>query len=106
MPARRYQTPSLVRHTSSASTLPPVVNRITRLLRVLDSVPWVPVETGPVLVRKCAVAACELTEADFATVSIVGSGAGDSATAGDRVGAGPSTTSGLARLESVCCEIV
>jgi hypothetical protein len=46
MPLRRYQTPSFVRQTSSASILPPLLNVITGLaaLAAADSGPLV--ETG------------------------------------------------------------
>ena len=54
MPARRYQTPSRVRQTSSASILPPVVNRITGLPPL--PMPGPLVDTGAAVVRECDVA--------------------------------------------------
>ena len=54
MPLRRYQTPSRVRQTSSASILPPLVNTITGL--PLFPIPGPLVETGAVVVRECDVA--------------------------------------------------
>ena len=57
MPLRRYQTPSRVRQTSSASILPPLDNRITGLPPLFFPIPGPLVETGAVVVRECEVAA-------------------------------------------------
>ena len=50
MPFLRYQTPSRVRQTSSASILPPLVRRIVGLLPRLVPIPGPLVETGSTLV--------------------------------------------------------
>jgi len=69
IPSRRYQIPSLVRQTSSASIFPPVLNTITDL-PFLRPDSFVLVETGPVLVDEWAV----LIEGDLVVASTVGSG--------------------------------
>ena len=46
MPLRRYQIPSRVRQTSSASIFPPSVKRMTGLLPFSPAVVGTPVETG------------------------------------------------------------
>jgi len=56
MPFLRYQMPSRVRQTSSASILPPLVSRITGLPPRLVPMPGPLVETGSTLVVVCAVA--------------------------------------------------
>lgn len=56
MPSRRYQIPSFVRQTSSASTLPPLLNRITDLPLFASPTFGALVDTEPVLVEECAVA--------------------------------------------------
>src|SRR5688572_8831616 len=56
MPLRRYQTPSRVRQTSSASILPPLVSSITGLPPCLIPIPGPLVETGSVVARECEVA--------------------------------------------------
>jgi len=56
MPFLRYQTPSRVRHTSSASILPPLVRRITGVLPRREPMPGPLVETGSTLVVVCEVA--------------------------------------------------
>ena len=73
MPARRYQTPSRVRQTSSASILPPVVKRITGLPPSFVPMPGPLVDTGAAVVRECEVAV-RSSEAVFAAG--VGDGAG------------------------------
>src|SRR5215216_2597506 len=56
MPSRLYQTPSRVRQTSSASILPPVVNRITGRPPWRLPMPGPLVETGALVVLECEVA--------------------------------------------------
>ena len=56
MPFFRYQTPSRVRQTSSASILPPLVNRMTGFVPRLLPIPGPLVETGSTLVVVCEVA--------------------------------------------------
>ena len=56
MPFFRYQTPSRVRQTSSASILPPLVNRMTGFVPRLFPIPGPLVETGSTLVVVCEVA--------------------------------------------------
>lgn len=69
MPLRRYQTPSLVRQTSSASILAPVVSRMKALPPCLAAIPGPLVEIGSVVVREC--------EAAFAAIEGFGDGEGD-----------------------------
>ena len=78
MPAFRYQIPSRVRQTSSASIVPPLVNRMRGLLPLL--VPLV--ETGSRLVVVCEVAT--RVGEGFG----VGVGDGEGATEGDGDGVG------------------
>lgn len=56
MPFFRYQTPSRVRQTSSASILPPLVKTMTGLPPCRLPMPGPLVETGPMLVVVCEVA--------------------------------------------------
>ena len=86
MPFRRYHTPSLVRHTASASILPPLVRTITGLADDADSVRGGPVETGAIRAVGCAVDSLEALDDGFSSVatnsletgfSIVGEGDGD-----------------------------
>ena len=91
MPLRRYQTPSLVRHTSSASILPPLVSTITGLPPCRVSVPGPPVETKSLVARGC----------DDAVVGAIegfgdGEGDGEGETLGDGDGSVVSTGSGEA----------
>ena len=79
MPLRRYQTPSLVRQTSSASTFPPLVNIIIGLLPWRAAMPGPLVETGSRVERVCEVET-PLGE-DFAAG--VADGDGDGETDGD-----------------------
>ena len=83
MPFLRYQTPSRVRQTSSASILPPLVNRIVGLLPRLVAIPGPLVETGSTLVVVCEVAT--RVGEDFG----VGEGDGEGETDGDGDGVGP-----------------
>lgn len=53
MPLRRYQTPSLVRQTSSASILLPLVSTITDLPPGFVPMPGPPVETKSLVAREC-----------------------------------------------------
>lgn len=82
MPFLRYQTPSRVRQTSSASILPPLVKRITGLPPRRVPIPGPLVETGSTLVVVCEVAT--RVGEDFG----VGEGDGDGETEGDGDGAG------------------
>lgn len=70
MPFRRYQTPSRVRQTSSASILPPLDRTISGLPLLLAG-PLV--ETGPRLVVVCEVA----TRVEEGVGVAVGDGEGD-----------------------------
>ena len=76
MPFLRYQTPSRVRQTSSASIFPPLVSMMTGLLPRLALLPGPLVETGSALVVVCAVA------------TRVGDGFGDGEGDGETVGDG------------------
>lgn len=69
MPLRRYQTPSLVRHTSSASILPPLVSTITVLPPCFVPVPGPPVETTSLVAREL--------DAAFGATEGFGDGEGD-----------------------------
>ena len=86
MPLRRYQTPSCVRQTSSASILAPVVNTITGLPPSFFPIPGPLVETGATVVRECDVAM--LSEGSFGVAE--GAGEGDAVS----LGAGATTTCG------------
>lgn len=79
MPLRRYQTPSLVRHTSSASILPPLVSTITALPPCLFAMPGPLVETKSVEERACD---------DVAVGAIEGFGDGDGDGEGETLGDG------------------
>ncbi len=91
MPLRRYQTPSLVRHTSSASILPPLVSTITGLPPCVAPVPGPPVETKSFVGRGC-------DDAAFGAIEGFGDGEGDGEgeTFGDGEGSVVSTGSGEA----------
>lgn len=82
MPFLRYQKPSRVRHTSSASILPPLVRRIVGLRPRRVPMPGPLVETGSTLVVVCDVAT--RVGEGFA----VGEGEGEGETDGDGDGAG------------------
>ena len=69
MPLRRYQTPSRVRQTSSASILTPLVSTMKALPPCLAAIPGPLVEIGSVEVREC--------EAAFAATDGFGDGEGD-----------------------------
>lgn len=89
MPLRRYQTPSFVRHTSSASIRPPLVSTITGLPPCLVAIPGPLVETGSMVDREC----------DDAVVGAIdgfgdGEGDGEGETLGDGDGTVVSTGSG------------
>ena len=85
MPARRYQTPSRVRQTSSASILPPLVKRIAGLPPSFLPMPGPLVETGATVVRECDVA--------VRSVASLGNGVGeDAAASGDETVGGGATT--------------
>ena len=96
MPLRRYQTPSLVRHTSSASILPPLVSTITALPPCLLATPGPLVETKSLVARECD---------DAAVGAIEGFGDGDGDGEGETLGDGEarvvSTGSGVARGATV-----
>lgn len=80
MPLRRYQTPSRVRQTSSASILPPLVNVMTGLPPWRFPIPGPLVETGSLVARKCEF---EITTGEgFAD----GDGDGEGETAGEGEG--------------------
>lgn len=86
MPARRYQMPSRVRQTSSASILPPLVKRIAGLPPSFLPMPGPLVETGATVVRECEVR----------SDASLGNGVGDDAAAsGDETGGGDATTGAL-----------
>ena len=82
MPFFRYQTPSRVRQTSSASILAPLVRSIVGWLPRLVPMPGPLVETGSTLVVVCEVAT---RVGDGFTV---GDGDGEDETEGDGDGAG------------------
>lgn len=88
MPLRRYQTPSLVRQTSSASILTPLVSTMKALPPCLAAIPGPLVEIGSVLVREC--------EAAVAAIEGFGDGEGDGEgeATGDGDGAVVNTGSG------------
>ena len=91
MPLRRYQTPSLVRHTSSASILPPLVSTITGLPPCFVDVSGPPVETKSLVGRECDDAVAGAIEG-FGD----GEGDGEGETLGDGDGRVVSTGSGEA----------
>ena len=78
MPLRRYQTPSLVRHTSSASILLPLVSTITDLPPCFGP----PVETKSVVFRECD---------DAVVGAIEGFGDGEGDGEGETLGDGDGT---------------
>ena len=82
MPFLRYQMPSRVRQTSSASILPPLVKRMTGVPPRRVPIPGPLVETGSRLVVVCEVATC--VGEGFG----VGEGDGEGATDGDGAGGG------------------
>ena len=84
MPFLRYQKPSRVRQTSSASIFPPVVKTIVGLLPRRVPIPGPLVETGSMLVVVCEVA----TRVGEALGDDEGDGDGEGATEGDGDGAG------------------
>lgn len=103
MPFFRYQMPSRVRQTSSASILPPLVNRITGLLPCLVPIPGPLVETGSTLVVVCEVAT--RVGEGFG----VGEGEGEGETDGDGEGAGGWKVSGaiaVGMLVGVCASVL
>lgn len=100
MPFLRYQTPSRVRQTSSASILPPLVNSIVGLLPLFAPMPGPLVETGATLGVVCEVAT--RVGDGFA----VGDGDGDCETEGDGDGegggAGVSSTTATGLIVEAC----
>ena len=84
MPLRRYQTPSLVRQTSSASIFAPLVSTMTGFPPCRFPMPGPLVETGSVVARECDVTT--FVGEGFTD----GDGAGEGETTGD--GEGDSTT--------------
>lgn len=84
MPFFLYQMPSRVRQTSSASILPPLVNRMTGLPPRLLPMPGPLVETGSTLVVVCDVA----TRAGDGFGDGEGDGAGATDGEGDGTGEG------------------
>ncbi len=89
MPFLRYQTPSRVRQTSSASILPPLVRSMTGLLPLFAPMPGPLVETGATLVVVCEVAT--RVGDGFA----VGDGDGEGETEGDGDGEGGAGASSM-----------
>jgi len=81
MPFLRYQKPSRVRQTSSASILPPLVRMIVGLLPRRVAMPGPLVETGSTLVVVCEV----LTRVGEGLA--LGEGDGEGVTDGDGDGA-------------------
>ena len=94
MPLRRYQTPSLVRQTSSASILVPLVRMMTGLPPWCFPRPGPLVETGLVVERECD---AEIPVGDGLTE---GDGEGEGETVGDGEGdmTTGSTTAGMTTL--------
>lgn len=86
MPLRRYQTPSRVRQTSSASIRPPLVSMMTVLPSWRFPIPGPLVETGSLVARECEL---EIVVGDGLTD---GEGDGEGETAGDGEGDGSVTT--------------
>ena len=91
MPLRRYHTPSLVRQTSSASILPPLVSTITGLPPCSVAVPGPLVDIGSVVARVCDDAVAGAIEG-FGD----GEGDGDGDTLAEGDGSVVSTSSGEA----------
>lgn len=85
MPLRRYQMPSLVRQTSSASIFPPLVSSITGLPLWRVPIPGPLVETGSLEARVCDVVSCDGD--DFGEGAMDGDGDGEGETSGDGDGA-------------------
>ena len=84
MPLRRYQTPSRVRQTSSASIFAPLVSTMTGFPPCRFPMPGPLVEMGSLVERECDVS--KLVGEGFTD----GDGDGEGETAGD--GEGDSTT--------------
>ena len=102
MPLRRYQTPSLVRQTSSASIFAPLVSTMTGFPPCRFPMPGPLVETGSVVARECDVAKLVgegFTDGD-GEGETVGDGEGDSTIGG--TGAGP-TMFGAGITADVLC---
>ena len=89
MPFLRYQKPSRVRQTSSASIFPPLVKRIVGLPPSRVPIPGPLVETGSRLVVVCEVA----TRVGEGVAAGEGEGDGEGETEGDGNGAGSSGVS-------------
>src|ERR1700752_4281926 len=98
MPARRYQTPSRVRQTSSASILPPLLNRITGLPPSFLPMPGPLVETGATVVRECDVAVRSVAAFDAGVGEDTAFSSGDDKTVATGAGV---TTTGAAMLTVV-----
>ncbi len=101
MPFLRYQTPSRVRQTSSASILPPLVRSIVGLLPLLAPMPGPLVETGATLVVVCEVA----TRVGDGFAVGDGDGEGEGETEGDgdgEGGAGVSSTTAIGLIVDAC----
>ena len=101
MPFLRYQTPSRVRQTSSASILPPLVRSIVGLLPLFVPMPGPLVETGATLVVVCEVAT------RVGDCFAVGEGTGEGETEGDgegdgEGGAGVSSTTATGLFVDAC----
>ncbi len=92
MPLRRYQTPSRVRQTSSASILPPLVNTITGLPPCLFAIPGPLVDTGSSVERVCEVETPEIGIFGEGEGDGEGDGDGDGEDAGEGDGDGVSAT--------------
>ena len=91
MPLRRYQTPSFVRQTSSASIRPPLVSIITGLPPWRFPIPGPLVDTGSLVERVCAVET--FSGDDRGEGAIEGDGEGETSTDGDGVAEGAATGS-------------
>lgn len=104
MPFLRYQTPSRVRQTSSASILPPLVRSITGLLPRLVLMPGPLVETGATLVVVCEVA----TRVGDGFAVGDGEGEGETEGVGDgEGGAGVSSTTATGLVVDACvCSVL
>ena len=91
MPLRRYQTPSRVRQTSSASIFAPLVSTMTGLPPCRFPMPGPLVETGSVVERECdaetAVGEGFSDGEGDGEGETAGKGEGDSATGGTGAGA-------------------
>src|SRR5688572_16906719 len=101
MPARRYQTPSRVRHTSSASILLPLVKRMTGLPPSFLPIPGPLVETGVTVVRVCEVAV--RSETGFSTGVAEGEGEAFSTGAGETIWGSGSAATGVTVTLAVDC---